>query len=1075
MFGPLRSFASACVLVTCVPCALAGEAGRGPLARKWWQKGQSGWVYKDDWRGKFLRGARVLRKQIDVPGEVEAAVIQFWTDGGGRLIVNGKAVPPDPNRGPIEDHDLTAYIVRGRNTIELRGAREAVAEGGVVLHDGREVLFATDASWADAGRVEASDVRRGGPRGYMGDYHVGRALAVTKAQRAKFRVNALNLLRRRMGEDFRFGFWRLRDPAEVLTLDGPTAAREQWSAVRALLAEAEPIIREAEGHILAGRIDQALKALPPAEAAGERAWKLYGKLINSLASAAARRQETIRSEPVAPRAHRAFNGSQVNRLGWVCSPEPLDNDPAYWEPDLAPPGAKTLGLAGLWWFRTDPDGTGGLLGAKPVDFPAAGFQPIYAPTKWGWERWGHTRITPGAGVNKPYNGLAWYGRELTIPASWAGRDLVLRLGDRWGNNDWLAVNGTWINPPATDRRGSNTGTFTLPAKQVRFGRPNTLLLRVYNRDNIGGLINPGLRISAAGHEPRDLRSPVGPASVREQTFRTPAGEVTQIVYSSALSPAVVVATSGKAIRLHGWAARGYAEPAFAAFAGAGDITLQRLAEAPTIDPAAMKANWLLLWPDDKVEARPRRLLVVFERRPGALAWTAGPDEPPGLEVRYDRPGARLAVVRPFDAAVGRKLMDAHAETRRFWSRALMRYPVGYAEQVAFDANACRVRLDYEYLALADDWKTPPLPLAPLPMLFSYAMEHHWPGAKAEGPIADLGCRARSGYYPRMDCGTYRAAVGKTHVTCRFDRREPERILRGVGTLGEERRIGKAMVVNLHRWGFNSTRPQIPFHGREWGLSAPDGSPALRGDGVRFLDEMLAWHAERGMTCILNWFWDFGRGGFSEARARQIEAFWEAVAKRYADRPRWAVAYSILNEPAGLPWAVYDPFARRVTAAIRKHDRTHAISIEAGGGWAQPEDLDMTEPTGDENTIYQFHFYGPHKTEFVDNLLYPRYRRSEDRWRSYEGWEERMLSPIRFAIRHGRDVFHGEFGLSHLQADGAAERWLEDVLAIHRKYRIGWNWWHYNGQGTYRTGLVAPDHTNPLLPILTRYARMAPPR
>jgi hypothetical protein len=152
-----------------------------------------------------------------------------------------------------------------------------------------------------------------------------------------------------------------------------------------------------------------------------------------------------------------------------------------------------------------------------------------------------------------------------------------------------------------------------------------------------------------------------------------------------------------------------------------------------------------------------------------------------------------------------------------------------------------------------------------------------------------------------------------------------------------------------------------------------------------------------------------------------------------------------------------------------------IAIESGGGWAQPEDLDMTEATGDGETIYQYHFYGPHKTEFRDNLLYPRYNRSEDRWRSQEGWEERMLSPIRFQIRHRAEVFHGEFGISHLSAEAAAQGWLEDVLAIHHKYRMHWNWWHYSGSGTYRTGLAAPDHVNPLLPILQKYARKTAPK
>ena len=1070
------------IVATCAQLATAAAASEGARALTWWQKGQSGWVYMDDWRGKFLRGPRQVKVQIDVPGPVKAAVVQYWSSRGGELVVNGKPVAPSGGPGPIHHADLTGHVAPGSNTLELRDVGEVVAEGGVVLSDGREVLFATDESWAGGQKVQASDVRREGSRGYMGDYHVARPLNVTADQRAKFLVNELNLARRRLDDDLRLAFWRLRDPAEVLTRDRPTDVRKRWAEVHRLLAEARPGVQEAERLVLAGKYAEAIQAAGAAEELTGKARQLHEQLTASLARRRDERRAAVEAKPIAPRARRGFNGSQVNRLGWVCSAEPLDNDPAYWEFDIAPPGARTLGLAGVWWFRTDPAGEGKRMGAEAADFAGAGFERIFAPTKWGWERWGHTKVTPGAGVNKPYNGLAWYGKTLTVPASWAGSDLHLRLGDRWGNNDWLAVNGTWLDPPESDPRGRNAGAFTLPARLVRFGGPNTLLLRVLNHSNIGGLINPGLRLSAADGAPEDLRSPVGPASVREQVFRTPAGEVTQVVYSSALSPGAVVATTGKAIRLHGWAQRGYAQPGLAAWHTAGDVQLQAVRAGLKIDPGALDENWLLLWSGRAGADRPRPLLVVFEKRPAAVQWTGDGPDPAGLELRFDGPGARIAVIRPFDRPIDGKLMDAHLVTCRLWSRALLRYPVGYAEQAAFDGATCRVRMDYEYLALNDDWQTQPLPLAPVPMLFSYALEHRWPGAAADGEIADLGCRARGGYYPQMDCGTYRAAVGATHVTYRFDRREPERHLCGVGTLGEERRIGKEMFVHLHQWGFNSSRPQMPFQAREWDLfdsyarggPAPGAKVKLTGAGVGFLDDMIAWHRERDMTCLLNWFWDFGRGGYDEARGRQIEQLWEALAERYKDQPKWALAYSILNEPAGLPWEVYNPFAKRVTAAIRKHDKVHMISIEAGGGWAQPEDLDMIEPTGDENTVYQVHFYGPHKEEFPDNPLYPRYNRSEDRWRSYEGWEERMLSPVRFAIRSGREVLHGEFGISHLSAAGAAEGWLEDVLSIHQKYRMHWNWWHYNGSGTYRTGLVAPDHLNPLLPILRKYAAMPPP-
>jgi len=1053
-------------------------------AAKWWQRGQSRWVYMDDWTGKFLSGVRDVGTTFEVDGPVKAACIRFWSSGGGDLVVNGKLLPHDPHRGPIEDADLTEHIVQGTNRIELRGGGEVVAEGGVVLESGDEILFATDASWAAGGNVRVSTSRRGGSRGYMGDYHVARPLSVTKRQKARVLVNDLNLSRRRLTDTLQMEFWRIRDPAEILTRSRVTDVQKRWQQIQTLLAEAHLIVRKAEQLILDAQLDEAVRATPPARQKTDQAQRLYEGLMKELQSQLKQRHAALGgSARVSPDEHRQLNGSRVNRLGWVASCEPLDNDPTYWEFDVAVPGAKTLGLAGLWEFVLDPNDEGLQRGYARPDVPL-GPQTIFAPTKWGWERWGHTAVTGGAGVNKPYNGLAWYRKTLIVPESWAGSDLVLRLGKRWNNNDWLAVNGTFLNPPDTDQRGSNAGVFTIPAKLIRFGRPNTLALRVFNGSNVGGIINPGLRLSVAGFEPSNVRSPVGPASVRELVFRSEPGPLTKIVYSSALSPAVLVTTTGKAVRLHGWAARGYAEPDRAAYVAGGELQVQPVGPGAKIDPAILGENWLLLWSTTKRAAGSRAVLLVFEARPEEISWRADFADPAGLLLRYKAAGPRLALVRPFDESPSAKPSGAELERCRFWARALLRYPVAYAEQLTFDGDLCKVRMDYEYVELADNWKTRPVRLAPLPMLFSYALEHDWPQAKAEGSIRDLGCRARSGFYPQMDCGTYRAVVGADHVNYEFARREPRRIWRGVGTLGEERSIGEKLFADLDRWGLNSSRPQIPFQSRGWGLfqtySGRGGLPEsaevrLAGEGVQFLDEMIAWHRQRGMTCILNWFWDFGRGGWSEARGRQIEQFWAAVAERYQDQLPHAVAYSILNEPAGLNWDVYQPFIRRVTKAIRAHDKVHMISIESGGGWAQPEDLDMIEPTGDRNTIYQFHFYGPHKEEFRENLLYPRYNSSEDRWRSYEGWEERMLSPIRFQIRHQADVFHGEFGISHLQAAGAAEGWLTDVLDVHEKYRMGWNWWHYNGGSTYRTGLVASDHVNPLLEILQDYARRKPPQ
>jgi hypothetical protein len=340
----------------------------------------------------------------------------------------------------------------------------------------------------------------------------------------------------------------------------------------------------------------------------------------------------------------------------------------------------------------------------------------------------------------------------------------------------------------------------------------------------------------------------------------------------------------------------------------------------------------------------------------------------------------------------------------------------------------------------------------------------------------------------MDCGTYKVIVGRDEVAYSFDRMEPKVHYKGVGSLGEERRIGEPMFARVAEWGMNCFRPQIAFHGagffkhegRRWQETS---RVDFRKETRDWFDAMLGSHRKHGLMCFLNWFGLEGRR-FAPWQRQQVIDFWTEMAKHCKDLPAGLVCYDLMNEPAGVyggkpqsqsVWDDYNQLVKEVTAAIRKVDTVHPISVEFGGGWAQPEDADMTEPTGDANTIYQFHFYGPHTGDcHRHDLWYPRYQPDEERFRSYEGWEERMLAPIRFMIRHHAEVMHGEFGISFLGPGDAPRQWLEDVLAIHEKYRMHWCWWNYSGRDIHRTGLVSGERINPLVETLSKYACMRPP-
>lgn len=1053
---------------------------------QWWERGQDAWCYKDDWKGLYLQNHGQCKKAVEIPEKAKAAYACVWTTGRCAFKINGQEVGSDCDDGTIEDYDIAKFLVVGPNTFEILGGGEAICEIGVVLDSGKEIVVGTDASWGGP-NTRTSKERRGGPRGYGGDTHMARILTVTAEQRAKALINRLNSTRVRILDRDRFLFWRHSDPAEVLGPESPMLEGGAWEAIEGALEEARKPIAKAAELIKAGKFAEATEAAAPATAKTAEAEVALEGLMKRLAGREAQRAKALGYPPEGSTpsgGYVSFNGSAVNRLGWVVSTEPLDNDPAYWEFDTAPAGTLGIALAGLWKFQLDPKNLGLDAGCAAPEFDDSAWETICAPTKWGWERWGHTAENPAVkAINKPYNGHAWYRKRLLIPKDWENHGLVLKLGLRWGNTDWLAVNGEFIQPPVGP--GSNADEILIPPKLIQPGKLNTLALRVFNNGNIGGLINPGLRLTPQGVGRLAIRrSPCGMGIARECALPVPpGGYLPSIFYSSALSPAVVVRAEWHSISLKGWTARGYAAPNRFGFISGAKLRARPFKD---VDPNAMEENWLLIWNDQKGSAAVRPLLVVFEKRPEKIAiWDDGFG---GVEVIFGVPGSRVVLVRPFDGPLSYEPSDAEVERCRLWSRAALRIPIGYLERVKFEGETCRVTMKYDYLEFKDDWGTKPLTLAPLPMLFSYAMEHKWPGAKVEGEVTDLGCRANSGFYPGSDCGTYKVIVGRDEVAYSFERMEPKVRYKGVGSLGEERRIGEPMFARVAEWGMNAFRPQIAFHGagffqhegRGWG---PNSKPRLSDETRAWFNAMVESHRRHGLMCFLNWFGLEGTR-FAPWQRQQVIEFWREMARTCKDLPPGLVCYDLMNEPAGVygatvpsksAWADYNALVKEATKAIREIDKVHPISVEFGGGWAQPEDADMCVPTGDPNTIYQFHFYGPHTDDCHRNdLWYPRYKPAEERFESYEGWEERMLSPIRFMIRNHAQVMHGEFGISFLGPGDAPRAWLEDVLAIHEKYRMHWNWWNYSGGEIHRTGLVAGDRINPLVETLRKYAKMKPP-
>ena len=183
-------------------------------------------------------------------------------------------------------------------------------------------------------------------------------------------------------------------------------------------------------------------------------------------------------------------------------------------------------------------------------------------------------------------------------------------------------------------------------------------------------------------------------------------------------------------------------------------------------------------------------------------------------------------------------------------------------------------------------------------------------------------------------------------------------------------------------------------------------------------------------------------------------FWVEVAGRYAASEN--IAYDLMNEPhdelAQTEWSGY---ARELTEAIRQVDSVHTIIVEPPG-WGWPDGFDHLMPTGDENTVYSFHFYGP--MDYTHQRSSSRHMSTtETQWkqRAYPGlivsdwdseyWDKEKMRPyvqkaVQFRDRYNVKLWCGEFGVARWAL--GAEQWMKDWIDLLEEENIGWSYYSY---------------------------------
>ncbi|MBL7744514.1 MAG: cellulase family glycosylhydrolase [Chitinophagaceae bacterium] len=201
-------------------------------------------------------------------------------------------------------------------------------------------------------------------------------------------------------------------------------------------------------------------------------------------------------------------------------------------------------------------------------------------------------------------------------------------------------------------------------------------------------------------------------------------------------------------------------------------------------------------------------------------------------------------------------------------------------------------------------------------------------------------------------------------------------------------ITEADIERIAELGFNSVRPALNSR-----LFLTEGeNPVYVEEGFQLIDSLVSWCKKYNIYVIIDMHGapggqtganiddspnDIPELFIQQKYQDQLVDLWVKLAQRYKDEPVVA-AYDLLNEPLPVNTGSADkykhllePLYKRITAAIRKVDQKHMITLE-GFNWSNDWSL-FTKPF-DNNVFYQFHYYcwaRPDNLNDIDQYLKKR--------------------------------------------------------------------------------------------------------
>jgi endoglucanase len=236
---------------------------------------------------------------------------------------------------------------------------------------------------------------------------------------------------------------------------------------------------------------------------------------------------------------------------------------------------------------------------------------------------------------------------------------------------------------------------------------------------------------------------------------------------------------------------------------------------------------------------------------------------------------------------------------------------------------------------------------------------------------------------------------------------------------------------------------------------------------KLIDSVIKWTGELGMNLIIDNH--HGRDLTDKNYLKEIPrlaGMWKQIIKKYEYLDPDRVLFELRNEPEN---NISNQHLRRVNQAvidtIRKYNTSHTLIVGANY-WNSGGSLILTRPYSDENIIYTFHNYSPHKfthqgfswTGLPSGVVFPE---TDD---AVEKLKKEVTDVKAWSDKYDVPVFLGEFGVGTYADKTSRCNWINAIGAVLAETKIPWAYWdakHYtNAFGFFKQSILRDEFIIP---------------